>query len=69
MFLSSDELRELTGYVMAAKQAAWLRDHRWRHHVNARGEVCVAKAYFERRMVGEVTSAEPSAEPDFSAVR
>jgi hypothetical protein len=58
-FLSADELFTLTGYRVARCQIAWLRSHSWRFELNAAGRPIVARAYMERRMVGEVATAPP----------
>ena len=61
LFLTSDELHGLTGYRIAKYQAAELKRRRWIFEMNAAGAPLVARAYFERRMVGEVTAAMPPA--------
>lgn len=43
MWLTSEELIELTGYKRAAYQREWLERQRIRHRVNARGRVIVAR--------------------------
>lgn len=71
LFLDVDELHELTGYVTSCRQIEWLRRRGWRHEVNSAGRPKVARAYFERRMVGEVQAAEPgpAARHNFGALR
>lgn len=61
LFLSHAELVTLTGYRRGAEQITWLKNRHWRYETNAAGAPRVARAYFERRMVGEVKSAEPPA--------
>lgn len=68
MFLTDSELCELTGFRQAGKQAAWLRDHKWRFTTTAHGQIRVARAYFERKLVGEASSPERGPEPDFEAI-
>lgn len=58
LFLSSEELHGLTGYRLGKYQAAELKRRGWRFEVNAAGAPLVARAYFERRMVGVATAAE-----------
>jgi hypothetical protein len=60
LFLSSTELFNLTGYKSARSQIKWLRSRRWIFEINAAGAPRVARAHFERRMVGEATTPEPS---------
>jgi hypothetical protein len=70
MFLTADELRELTGYRRPSKQIEWLRERHWRFELNAAGHPRVARAYLERRMVArEGAGAVESASPDFGAIR
>lgn len=67
MFLTPDELRDLTGRRQAARQIEWLRRYGWRFAVSAAGAPRVARAYFDKRMAGTET-AEPSNQPDFAAI-
>jgi hypothetical protein len=71
LFLNSDELHALTGYRRGAEQLAWLRKRGWRFETNAAGAPRVARAYFERRMVGEAATAPPGppARHNFGALR
>ena len=45
MFLTPDELRELTGYRRPSSQIRWLRARRVRHYVNGAGHPVVARAW------------------------
>lgn len=47
MFLTPDELAELTGYKQASKQVAMLRQQGVPFHVNAAGHPKVARAILE----------------------
>lgn len=68
--LTADELFELTGYRRPHEQRQWLEAHRWRFETNAAGVPRVARAYFERRMVGETTTEAPAvARHNFGALR
>lgn len=71
LFLTGDELEQLTGYRRAHEQRRWLEKRRWLHETNAAGVPRVARAYFERRLVGEVKVAEPPlpSRHNFSALR
>jgi hypothetical protein len=53
LFLNAIEVFDLTGYRLAKYQVAWLRRRGWRFETNAAGAPRVARAYFERKMVGE----------------
>jgi hypothetical protein len=59
LFLTAAELEELTGYKRPHEQKKWLDDRRWRFETNAAGVPRVARAYLERRLVGEIHTAEP----------
>ncbi len=67
MFLTANELRELTGRVRPKAQVAWLRRYRWRLALDADGRPKVARAYYERRMVLE-EAPKSAARPDFAAI-
>lgn len=71
LFLTADELIELTGYRIARYQVAWLRNRGWRFETNAAGAPRVARAYLERKMVGEALTADPGppARHNFEALR
>jgi hypothetical protein len=73
LFLTREELRELTGYQISRYQIAWLKARRWRFETTAAGVPRVARAYFERKMVGEAKTADPlpsaATEPDWEALR
>lgn len=43
MFLTAEEIEQLTGYVRAAEQIRWLRAHGILHWVNGRGQPVVAR--------------------------
>lgn len=70
MFLSADELSELTGRKQRARQIAWLKANKWAHEVNDVGRVLVLRSYFEARLSGQVAIAVPlRSEPNWSAVK
>ena len=68
MFLTANELRELTGRVRPTAQIAWLRRYRWRLALDADGRPKVARAYYERRMVTDEEAPKSEARPDFAAI-
>ena len=37
MFLTADDLRELTGYAHSQRQIAWLKAHGWRYEQSRSG--------------------------------
>lgn len=71
LFLSKDELLELTGYRRPHEQRRWLQNRRWRFETNAAGAPRVARAYLERKMVGEAQETEPGlpSRHNFGALR
>lgn len=71
LFLTDPELVDLTGYRVSRYQVAWLTNRGWKFVTNAAGAPRVARAYFERKMVGEASSAEPPlpARHNFGALR
>ena len=71
LFLSDAELAALTGYRRAHEQKRWLAARRWKFETNAAGVPRVARAYFERRMVGQAVAEEPPlpARHNFGALR
>lgn len=52
LFLTDDELQDLTGAMRSPSQIEWLRANRWLFEISRGGKPRVARAYFERRMVG-----------------
>lgn len=73
MFLTADELRELTGYVYHSRQIEWLRRHNWKFEVTAQQRPKVARSYFESRLGApsprqEVEPVSSSVRPNFQAI-
>ncbi len=52
MFLSVDELRELTGYKKSALQRRWLAENGYCFEVRADGKPVVSRAHYEDRQQG-----------------
>lgn len=52
MFLTSEELTELTGYSLAAWQRKWLDAHGYRYEKSAVGRPVVLKAYVTAKLSG-----------------
>lgn len=71
LFLSVAELEELTGYRRQHEQKRWLAARRWKFETNAAGAPRVARAYFERRLVGQAETEEAPvlARHNFGALR
>jgi hypothetical protein len=64
LFLSHNEIAQLTGYVRSADQIKWLSRKAWVHEVAANGHPVVLRSYAEARL-GQVVEAK-GMEPDFS---
>lgn len=70
MFLTADELHELTGRVRWSAQIRWLRDNHWAFTVRADGRPVVTKQEVERQLVtGGAKPRQGTDEPDFAAAR
>jgi hypothetical protein len=65
MFLSPQQLLNLTGRRRASAQIRWLRQSGYRFAVNALGHPVVAEAEVRRKLVG----APQRVAPDFSSLR
>ena len=52
MFLTVDEIAELTGYKYNCRQIDWLRLHGWKFEVTSQRRPKVARSYFESRLGG-----------------
>jgi hypothetical protein len=49
-YLGRNELRELTGTPIRARQLLWLAQQGWPHVVDVHGRVLVARAYHDKKM-------------------
>lgn len=65
MFLSNDEMRDLTGYMRHADQRKWLTARGWLFEVAATGRPIVSKAHAESRL----NMTAPAAGPNLAALR
>ena len=52
MFLTADQLRELTGYQKPALQRRWLADNGFSFEVRCDGRPMVSRNYYENRQLG-----------------
>jgi hypothetical protein len=71
MFLTKQELEELTGYKYSSKQANWLRMRGYKHEIGRNGSPKVLRAHIEEVLgLKNITthSSRRSAKPDFSAL-
>ncbi|HEX5684858.1 MAG TPA: DUF4224 domain-containing protein [Ideonella sp.] len=77
MFLSPDELTELTGFKQTKGHLRWLDQYRWAYALSRNLQPRVAREYYQQRMglrrsgPSETEQARHAAaleEPDFSAL-
>ena len=67
MFITADDIKELTGRSRKLEQIMWLRENRWNYVVDAHGRPKVARSEFDRHLLGG--APPPTApEPDFAAL-
>lgn len=68
MFLTADELRDLTGYKLPAHQRRWLDRHGWSYAVNANGRPIVSRAHAEARLAGTRPAIADNWNPNLGAL-
>ncbi|AKU12508.1 hypothetical protein AzCIB_2615 [Azoarcus sp. CIB] len=68
MFLTKDELRNLTGYQKPSLQKRWLTDRGWPYEENAAGDPKVLRSIVEKRMGGSTASTHRRQGPDLGAI-
>jgi hypothetical protein len=78
LFLTRDELAELTGFKAAHCQARWLTRNRWRFVLTRRNEPRVAREHFNDRMgcsdgqslvhANAINHAAAGEQPNFAAL-
>lgn len=77
LFLTSDELTDLTGFKTSGGHAKWLEKNRWRFVLTRSRQPRVSREYFQERMgstrgrTGATDMANQAAalvEPNFSAL-
>lgn len=79
LFLTPDELAELTGFKAARSQARWLSSNRWRYALTRHNEPRVARQHFNERMgcagasglseADLINHAAAGEQPNFGALR
>lgn len=68
LFLSPDELRELTGYQYASRQKTWLSQRGWTFETDHSGRPKVLRTHLENRLGGAGHRVSPK-EPNFAALK
>lgn len=59
MFLTTDELEQLTGYKVRPKQIQWLIEHGYKYELAAGGHPRVLRAHVHAKMGGTVDRTGP----------
>lgn len=68
MFLTAEELAELTDCQRAYEQRRWLDARRWEYEVSRLGRVRVLRRYAEMRLGMPAAAPDAATEPDFSSL-
>lgn len=66
MFLTEEDLQELTDATLRRLQIAWLESHGWTFELSRLGRPKVLRAYAERRLGLDDAKKSDQTEPDFS---
>lgn len=69
LFLTSEELRELTDLKMARAQIRWLKNHFYPFEIGASGKPKVLRSLVIERLKGLHSSVTYQNEPNFDAIR
>ena len=69
MFLSQDELRELTDLKVPKAQMRWLHRYAYPFEIAASGKPKVLREYVMKKLMAISLSAIPTNEPNFDAIR
>ena len=59
MFLTTEQLRELTGYQKPALQRYWLAEHGYSFDVRCDGRPVVSRSYYEDQQLGPKKASRP----------
>lgn len=69
LFLTSEELAELTGYIRPFDQCRWLDTEGWAFVQNAARRPIVSRAYAEARLGGATAADTRLVKPNFDALK
>jgi len=58
MFLSREEIIELTGYTYKSKQVQWLRDKGFKHSIRRDGFPCVLPSHIDKVLGGTIATSK-----------
>lgn len=68
LFMTPDDLQELTGYRRHADQRRWLTTHGWRFEVSATGKPTVSRQYAETMLSGQREEPKRNWQPNRAAL-
>lgn len=57
MFLTTDQVRELTGCARVTQQIEWLRAHRYAFELDAKGRPVVLRSFVEAKLGGSAANS------------
>lgn len=66
MFLSDEELMQLTGYKRPGEQRRWLAAHNWPFEIAANGHNRVLREEARNRLLSRRSGSESSSEPNLA---
>jgi len=69
LFLSSQELTDLTDYKIPKAQIRWLDKNNYPYEIAASGKPKVLREYVMRKLMTISLSSTPTNEPNFDAIR
>lgn len=69
MFLSQDEIKDLTGYKVYKKQALWLAQNGFKYVLGCDGRPKVLVSHIEAELGSSGKRERKRSEPDFSMFR
>lgn len=67
MFLTAEQVQELTGYKVGHYQAQWLKEHGYPYELTISGKPRVLRAFVEKRLGLASVKPTTQTEPDFSS--
>lgn len=68
LFLTAEELRDLTGYQKPGRQIAWLRAQGFTFRIAADGHPRVDRSHYLKLMGGMIEAKHKKTEPNFSGL-
>ncbi len=69
LFLSDEELADLTGFRTPSKQVEWLRRKGWRFEQNGNRKAIVSRRYTEKMLGFNAEQEQQRVIPNFAALR